>query len=270
MLTCKRTLCFDFLELPLELRETIYELVLMSSSGKFRRFSSPGRHKKSKAKPPRRIPTSILLVSRQLYFEARNVLYRETACKLSIYLQFHQVGYHIERKDKIALTNFRQVNLNIHVTGQQFEYDDKAVGLVGRFLADLVDILGLALDSRYDAPTRTVKLDFRFREANDMNYQQRDADPISQQSCIYRKVWYRAQIASAVNKMRKLLRFRAPGLGLITNVETSIFGFRAQKLDARKVRFQNESNGEYGIFELWGNGLAAIFARKKKRTRTTK
>ncbi|QDS75062.1 hypothetical protein FKW77_006642 [Venturia effusa] len=248
------TLYFDFLQLPFELRETVYELVLMSSSGKIRRFSSPGRHKKSKTKAPRQIPTSILSVSRQVYLEARDVLYRKTTCKLSIYSQFRQVGHQIERNDKLAFVNFRQVILDIHVTNTSIEYNDKAVGSIGHFLADLVDMLVLAFDRQYNAPKTTVRLDFRLWEANDLDYKSGDDAPGCIGVCLYRKVWYRAQIAFAFNKMKSLLCFRVPNLILTTNVETSINGFRAQKVDACKVRFWNERNGDLGILSLWPNG----------------
>lgn len=70
-------------------------------------------------------------------------------------MQFHQVGYQIECNDKIAFINFRQVNLDIHVTSQYIEYNDKAVGSIGRFLTDLIDMLGLAFDSRYGRSNRS-------------------------------------------------------------------------------------------------------------------
>lgn len=148
--------------------------------------------------------------------------------------------------------------------GQYIEYDDKAVGSIGRFLADLVDMLGMAFDSRYEAPKKTVKLGFRFREAGDLEYEQGDTAPRLEGTRLYRNVWYRTQIASAVNKMRKLLRFRASVLSLTTNVETSIFGFRAQKVDDRRVRFQNEGNGDKGIFELWTNGFGCAVGREEE------
>lgn len=186
----------------LELREIIYRLVLMSSSGTVRRLYSPGRHKKSKAKPPPNLPTSILQVSRQIYLEARNILYTETECRLSIYLQFYRIGYQIERNDKLAFTNFRKVVLAIHVTGTYILYDDETVGSLGRFLADLVDTLALAFDSRSNIPKRTLELNFRFGRADDMV----DAQDVDQNT-LYRLIWYRTQLSSAVKKMRNLLLF---------------------------------------------------------------
>lgn len=111
-----------------------------------------------------------------------------------------------------------------------------------------------------DAPT----------EAGDLDHEQVDTAPGFEFTRLYRKVWYRAQIASAVNEMRKLLRFRVPSLSLVTHVENGIFGFHAHKVDARKARFQNEGNGDKGIFEIRGNGLGCFVGPEKGRTETTR
>ncbi|KAE9969407.1 hypothetical protein BLS_005361 [Venturia inaequalis] len=246
-------ICFDFLELPLELRETIYRLVLMSSSGAVRRVSSPGA-KKHETNPPQELSTSILLVSRQTYLEARNVFYRETGCRLAIHLQKCRIGYQLERKDKLAFVNFRQVTLDIHIIGALIEYSDETAGSIGRFLADLVDALTLAFDSRQDAPQKTLNLDFRFERVNDMD----DYPPNINQRVLHRKLWYRTQIMCVVLEMRELLSFRVPSLILMSNVENAIGRFCTQKVGSDKVLFRNADTGDRGTLSNWGNGISCV------------
>jgi hypothetical protein len=148
--------------------------------------------------------------------------------------------------------------LNIHLTSTYIEYDDKNLRSIGRFLAGLVDMLGMAFDSRDAVPTKLVKLDFRLKEANDLDNE--PSLPVSSDSRTkrYRKIWYRTQVASAVKQMRKTLAFRVPALNLTSNVENRFPDLRSQKTNWNRVLLQHTGNGDRRILLLWANGASCI------------
>lgn len=136
---------FDFLEMPLELREMIYKLVL-DSSGRTRLWKRRWPRKVAQRKPLRSVP--ILLVSLQVYHEASYVLYKIGKAYFSISSstrdRLNITTLDLKGVDLILFINFRHIDVRLSIYDCHVGYGKFGVHGAGKQLARMVDALGKA------------------------------------------------------------------------------------------------------------------------------
>ncbi|QDS75128.1 hypothetical protein FKW77_007583 [Venturia effusa] len=207
---------FDFLGLPLELREAIYELVFATETGVITRIDPK--------KECTVIFTSILGVSRAVHAEARKVLYRTNICKLTINPKKAELGYRLETDDMLPFARFRKVELSILGTNYNIGLDGQKLGSLGSMLPHMVATLALVREFSGRAQSKTITFDFQFGSDTEMATSIQKA---SGDSWMH-EVFYRAQAAYLIAGMRKELAVRAPGTSIISNVEGRVLGLETR------------------------------------------
>ncbi|KAE9991470.1 hypothetical protein EG327_011632 [Venturia inaequalis] len=240
-----RPIYFDFLGLPLELREAIYRHALIPNSRVIKRkFGNTKTERHS---------VSLLVTCRQLYSEARRVMYREATFKSTL-TDFVKEGYILPGYERIPFINYQKVKLVIVLSkSADIEYHCGKAGTLGPFLTGLVNMLIMFYDSRDEAPPKQLELKFMTavnnssssNECAELNY----AGPITDASwpC---SIWFKVHIAQALATMRQELHLRAPFVTLISNMESEIAHIKTKFVDCKTVRFRDVTRSHQGTMHL--------------------
>lgn len=237
-LTIYRQRHFDFLKLPLALREAIYELLFEDNKhyppskqpvrgSRIRR--ARGRFYLSYERP---VPTNILGTCQQIYYEARSVLYRMRPAQISVG-SWIRYTFLLDPIDVAPLTSARKLEIQIEAMTEDgpVEYRQKRKGSIGDMLTNYAD----ALIGSPAGPRRAIRLKFMVSrkgtkpKAEDQK-QKHDVSWLSE-------TWHWAQAAEVVKAMRADLKERAPAMNLTltSNVEGKIPKVKTTRLDASRV-----------------------------------
>ncbi|KAE9991461.1 hypothetical protein EG327_011623 [Venturia inaequalis] len=251
---------FDFLKLPLELREAIYELLfednkhyqpkklrLKVRNSRIHRPECKLAHNCTLERP---MPTKILRTCQQIYYEARAVLYRMRPAEIYVGTWAKNMHF-LDPIDVAPLTNARK--LLIKIAGRKdagpIQYAQKRQGSLGNLLAKYTDVFissHVAL-----GPNRDIRLQFEHTRKPLAEDEQQSLEEW------YLQVWHWAQAGEAVKAMRKDLKERAPAMNrlLITsNVEGKISKVKTIRYDASRVWYRNSATKKEGFLGINASG----------------
>ncbi|TID15095.1 hypothetical protein E2P81_ATG08171 [Venturia nashicola] len=230
---------FDFLELPLELRESIYEFIF-EGKGSQPTAITLSRRTTSIARSDL-CSTAILSTCRQIHQEASNVLYRQHPAKLIVNQKAAKFGYKLQSIDVAASTGFTRLDVDISVNSDwlYIEYGQKRQGTLGHLLSTWVDRLVSALQPTNSGGSRTINMNVRLSGwlGNSINYFD-DVDELLAKTC-----WFRVQIAAAVQEMRQDLHTRLPAIEftITSDVEAIYPWLRVVRESAFKLQFHHSA-----------------------------
>ncbi|TID15289.1 Mitochondrial inner membrane i-AAA protease supercomplex subunit [Venturia nashicola] len=265
---------FDFMQLPLEVREMIYKYLVLTSGV----FSDPWTRYDTRV-----VPHPILSVSKEICSEVQSVMYRNTTFRHSFEMKDYLADT-IENH-RFAFRQFRNVELGLTPLGWHI-HDDKEEQDLPRLLQCLVNILA----SRDSLLETSLKLTFVNRTATSrrstnayfaIHYHkpcshglfepcQRGLPGTDEEQLEELKAaWMRAQFLHLVNKFRTILANK--GLNFVTvttNVEQTGHNVRVQRINEFTVKFRNLHTGKEGVMKCgdagrkikvkYGTGVGAL------------
>jgi hypothetical protein len=237
---------FHFFALPRELRDMVYDLVLMPIAFNFRRPLN--RHEQHKI-----LGMTILFVCKQAYYEGRVVFYARRS--------FHLVPNRpsvLDGINSIPLAMARHMTLDLSVGGPLISYVHGTDRLY--FLTILRAATNL-YEKEYKAGNRQPKhlhVNLKLNEylvdrwANTFPFsfrfhgrQSRTLHDV-ERSTVRMKIWLRVQLHALVNEMRADLHTKSPNVTLTGNVDTQPdHTILTRRVSHKVVRF-HEPNVETG------------------------
>ncbi|QDS75121.1 hypothetical protein FKW77_007457 [Venturia effusa] len=234
----RATLCkhyhLDFLELPLELRENIYEYIFE----KQRTWAKVHLARKT-GWPQNQVicPTGILSTCRHIYHEASNVLYRLYPGLLYVNPNARAFGYQLQGIDAAPLVGFRHLDISIRANPRwlHIEYGQGKKGTLGIMLSNWADMLVAGLQHADPSISRTINLEFSVSCWPRPSARLSKYDEVNES---WAKVcWFRTQTAEALRQMRQTLQSRIPDIALTitSNVETSYSFLRVDRRSAYEL-----------------------------------
>lgn len=223
---------FDFFGLPLELRESIYELVFTTPSGTITRVDPKEK--------PTVVSTSILQISRKVYAEARAVLYRTTACKLTVNPKGLDQGYRLARHDLLPFACFRSIELDIFGQSNSGGRNGQKVGSLGAFITNMTDMLAMLSDCHNCKQTKVIKMTFAGGKDTDTRLVVHSQYMTYYGHCVF---FYLVQAAGQLEDMHKSLATRASQVVVSSNVEAHIAGLETRRVDYSTVRYRINTQG---------------------------
>lgn len=246
---------FDFLDLPAELRNMVYEYLLATEEGIVQRPAHPAGGPPNPPEEPRpSISTAILLVSRQIYKEARAIFYLKNTCSLEFYHQTHH-GFQLARRDKIPFVLFNNLYLMVYLKDNHVDYGNDKLDSVGHFLASLTDTLAMASElSGIDHTTKEIFLDFDNKEDYSHILEMSPENINYAFSSSSQAIWLTLQAVVAVEHMRRDLKTRAPGISLISSVEDEAPGLQYKRESSHRLRLRVPALKKQGTLVLGKNG----------------
>lgn len=227
------------MELPLELRESIYEYIFEAKGSQ--PIATRLSRKNGNSAHSTICPTAILSTCRQIHAEASSVLYRLRSAKIIVNRKATKLGYNLQSIDVAACNGFTRLDMDITVSCKwlYIEYGQKKKGhTLGHMLSNWVDMLVSALNFITSGGSRTINLHFRSKgwlscAADLHSYTYPDED--------WAKVcWFRTQATAAVVEMRQDLQTRLPAIAftITSNVEIEYPWLRVTRESALRLKFE--------------------------------
>jgi hypothetical protein len=187
------------------------------------------------------VPTSILQVSRQIYSEARTVLYRTATCQLWVNHGSTAYGYQLNTNDTIPLAKFKKVAIVIQGICCNMGRNGQKMGSLGHLLSCLVDKLALVFGIQVSRQEKSIFLDLVWGNESEVL-----KEMTKSLEAWKSELFCRVQAAEHIKHIRKALETRAPGVVLTSNVEGEINGVKTKYLSHEKIRFRLHTTREQG------------------------
>lgn len=249
----------EILKLPLELRKTIYEMVLAPedscpiTDAKKRLTNHEFEHENdsdycecSRESAVEKYDMSIVLTCKQIYEEAIKVLHQTRTVSLFVGRYSQAFGYELDESDDLSFQSFRKVFININCLKEMYaEYGLGPRGTIGYMFYNLASKIITQIDS-----ARSKKeVHFEFALWPEEQSLHLDAREKMRLGFWTDKLWIRVQSAELVKRLRAELD---SALGkdtviLTSNVESDVAKIDTVRQSATVIRFHHHESGKKGI-----------------------
>lgn len=256
---------FDFLKLPLELREAIYKILFEDNKHcppkKQPVIASLIRHAGGRRIDPnkeRRLPTEILRTCDQIYHEAQSVLYRMRPVTITV-CSWAKDKFHLAGIDVAPLAHAQKLLVEIggKVDAGPVQYGQKRFGSIGKMLSNYAAVFIAAHVAT--GPYREIRL--KFMLTGHEGHKPKVGD--EQHSNWDSEIWHWTQAGEAVKAMREDLKKKAPAMNnlkITSNVEGKIPKVKTSRYDASRVWYRNSETKNEGFLGLDANGKVVPIA----------